>query len=112
MTIAAAAPSLVCEELPGVTIPPASNAGFSLPSAWSEVSARGPSSFLNTSLEWVGLPLKVVMGTSTGTISSSKFPAAWAFSAFWWLFRENSSACSRVTPYCFRRHSAVIPIPM
>ena len=48
MTSAAAAPSLVCDELPAVTVPCAWNTGFSLASASSDVSARGPSSRSNT----------------------------------------------------------------
>ena len=44
ITITKAAPSLVCEELPAVTQPPAANAGFNFAKASLEVSARGPSS--------------------------------------------------------------------
>ncbi len=40
----AAAPSLICEVLPAVTVPPTLNAGFSAAKAASEVSARTPSS--------------------------------------------------------------------
>ncbi|MNX81144.1 hypothetical protein D3C86_1128230 [compost metagenome] len=42
--ITKAAPSLVWEELPAVTEPPAANTGFNLARASTEVSARGPSS--------------------------------------------------------------------
>ena len=40
----AAAPSLVCDELPAVTLPAAWNAGRSFASASADVSRRGPSS--------------------------------------------------------------------
>jgi hypothetical protein len=48
MTTTAAAPSLVCDELPAVTEPLAWNAGFSFASASSDVSRRGPSSTART----------------------------------------------------------------
>jgi hypothetical protein len=44
VTMVAAAPSEVCEELPAVTVPLVWKAGFSFASASAEVSARGPSS--------------------------------------------------------------------
>ena len=54
MTSAAAAPSLVCEELPAVTVPFAWKTGFSFASASSEVSARGPSSLSKIVSVWTG----------------------------------------------------------
>ena len=45
----------------------------------------------------------MVCATSTGTISSLNLPAAMAASAFWWLAKENSSACSRVMLYLARQ---------
>ena len=50
VTITAAAPSLVCDELPAVTVPLTWNAGRSLASASSDVSRRGPSSVSNVDL--------------------------------------------------------------
>ncbi len=43
-TTSAAAPSLICEALPAVTVPRLAERGRSLPSASSDVSGRGPSS--------------------------------------------------------------------
>jgi hypothetical protein len=82
ITIAAAAPSLVCEELPAVATPSVETAGFSLPRASSDVSARGPSSLLKVFFTRFGFPLNTVLSTSIGTISSSKWPAACALIAF------------------------------
>ena len=70
-TTSAAAPSLICEALPAVTVPSPPNDGFSRASTSSEVSARGPSSrSMRTS------PLRKLM--TTGTISSVNLPAATA----------------------------------
>ena len=99
ITIAAAAPSDICEEFPAVVMPLAWNAGLSAARACGDVSARGPSSTLNVISIRLGLlPLGVVKLTGTATTSSSNFPAAIAASAFWWLWYENSSHCSRVMP--------------
>src|ERR1041385_8388513 len=99
ITTVAAAPSEVCDELPAVTVPLAWKAGFRLPSASLEVSARGPSSTLKTISIRLGFdPLGVVKLTGTGTISSSNLPPWIAAMAFLWLFSENSSACSRLMP--------------
>ena len=99
MTIAAAAPSDICDELPAVTVPFMWNAGLSAASASSEVSARGPSSILKMiSVRFGLLPLGVVKLTGTGTISSSNLPASMAAKAFLWLSTENWSACSREMP--------------
>ena len=48
ITITKAAPSLVCEEFPAVTLPPAANTGFNFASTSGDVSARGPSSVSTT----------------------------------------------------------------
>ena len=48
ITITNAAPSLVWEEFPAVTVPPDAKAGFSLASPSGEVSARTPSSLSTT----------------------------------------------------------------
>ncbi|MNJ49135.1 hypothetical protein D3C77_443520 [compost metagenome] len=47
ITITAAAPSLICELLPAVTVPPRLKLGFSPASASIVVSARTPSSWSN-----------------------------------------------------------------
>jgi hypothetical protein len=52
MTITAAAPSEVWDELPAVTEPPSLKAGRSLASASRVVSARGPSSRLTVKIFW------------------------------------------------------------
>ena len=80
-----AAPSLICEELPAVTVPPSRNTGLRRPSLSSVVSGRGPSSVCTVT----GSPFGC--GTGTGTISSSKRPASCAASARWWLSSANSS---------------------
>src|SRR5262249_3132829 len=54
----AAAPSLVCDELPAVTVPCVWNAGRSPESAVSDVSRRGPSSVLNSVSIVLGLPVE------------------------------------------------------
>ena len=117
MTIAAAAPSLICELFPAVVVPRAWNAGLSFANASSDVSARGPSSISNIVVvvfafaAWPFAPFATtVVFTSTGTISSLNFPAAIAASAFLWLASENSSACSRVMPYLRATFSAVRPM--
>ena len=49
---------------------------------------------------------------TTGVISSSNQPLAWAAAAFWWLPAANSSSSSRVKPYLSTRFSAVSPMAM
>ncbi len=90
-TTSAAAPSLMPEALPAVTVPSFLKAGLSLASLSSEVW-RGCSSVSNST----GSPLRC--GTSTATISSLKRPAAMAASARCWLRRPNSSCSSRPSP--------------
>ena len=99
ITMTAAAPSLVCEELPAVTVPLAWKAGRSLASASADVSRRGPSSTANAIWRVIGLaPLPFEPSTSaavTGTISSVKRPASIAAIARWWLRSANASCSSR-----------------
>ena len=60
--ITAAAPSLICDELPAVTLPLAWNAGRSVPSVASEVSGRGqPEHGLPEELGSRGQPLGISM---------------------------------------------------
>ena len=84
ITTAAAAPSDVCDELPAVTVPLAWKAGFNFASASIDVSARGPSSALNSISVFFGFDFAsgAVKVTGTGTISCSNCPAACAASAF------------------------------
>ena len=107
-TSVAAAPSLMPEELPAVTLPPSRKAGRSLPSASSEVSARGCSSRVTTT----GSPF--FCGTVTGTIWSSNRPPSIAAIARWWDRRAKASCRARVTsccsPYRSTTFSAVSPI--
>jgi hypothetical protein len=77
----AAAPSLVCDELPAVTVPCAWNAGFSDASAVNEVSRRGPSSVSKVISFTAGRdafpaadPFVSATRTVSGTISSRKRP--------------------------------------
>src|SRR6476469_5992065 len=96
MMTAAAAPSLMGELLPAVTVPFTWNAGLSLASASREVSARGSSSVSKIKVCVVGLagdfdfgdaPLPLgtaVIFTSTGIVSSLNLPAAMAAIAFVW----------------------------
>ena len=97
----AAAPSLVCDELPAVTLPLAWKAGLSLASASSEVSRRGPSSVSTSRLRRrpARRPTAGAASTtsaSTGTISSAKRPASMAAIALRWLSSAKASCASRV----------------
>ena len=103
ITTAAAAPSLLWEAFPAVTVPRAWNTGLSFASASSDVSRRGPSSVSKTILRVCGLsfPFRLTSTTSRETTSSLNLHPAIAASARWWLRSENSSACSRVI-WCLR----------
>ena len=103
ITTTAAAPSLIPEELPAVTIPSFLNAGRSFARPSAVIPALGPSSVSNTTVSFFFL-------ISTGTISSLNLPSALAFSHFCWLFAANASSSSRVIPYFSQTFSAVIPI--
>ena len=78
-----AAPSLICEELPAVTEPRTLNAGRNLPKISSVVSALTPSSCVKVIVSSCSLLFAPTVRnvTSTGTVSSAKFPAANAFAA-------------------------------
>src|SRR6201996_7688154 len=90
MTTVAAAPSEVCDEFPAVTVPLAWKAGLSLANASRDVSARGPSSRLNSLVLTSGLAgffVGVGFVTVTGTISSSNLPEWVAAGGFSWVLR-------------------------
>ena len=78
-----AAPSLICEELPAVTLPSAAKTGLNPANASSEVPALGPSSLLTTYDLVSFLPFSLIKVCSTviGTICLSNFPSACAFKA-------------------------------
>ena len=76
ITTIAAAPSLIPEALPAVTIPPSlPEQQRNLDNDSAVVPGRGPSSTLNSTISFLTL-------TGTGTISSSNLCSAIAFSAF------------------------------
>ncbi|MNS85357.1 hypothetical protein D3C72_1192190 [compost metagenome] len=97
-----AAPSLMPEALPGVTLPPGLKAAFSVPS-FSRVVSRMCSSF-STSL------VPPLAFTSTGTISLAKRPPSEAARARCWLRRAKVSISSRVMPWASERISQVPPM--
>ena len=112
MMSTAAAPSLVCELLPAVTVPFMAKAGRSLASAARLVSWRTPSSCLKTVLTSLTvLPSPTLATTSIGTISASNLPAACAAAARWWLRRAKASCSSRPISYWRATFSAVSPMP-
>ena len=79
-----AAPSLICDEFPAVTLPSAAKTGRNLFNAVILVSALGPSSLL-TMYDFVSfLPFSLINVCSTviGTICLSNLPSACAFKAF------------------------------
>ena len=86
-----AAPSLIGEELPAVTLPPSRKIARSLPSRSMLESARGPSS----ACTGTGSPLG--WGASTVTSSSSKKPASAEATARRWDSSANASWSSRET---------------
>ena len=112
MTTTAEAPSLVCEELPAVTLPRAWNAGRSFASASSDVSRRGPSSIATViSVAFGGPPFGVcTTRVVTGTISSAKRPASSAARARWWLRSAKASCSSREMPDSRAWFSATRPV--
>ena len=97
----AAAPSLMPEALPAVTVPDPSlmKAGLNLPSPSAVQPDRGNSSFLTS----MGPPLD---GTITGTISSSKAPFFWAFSHLFWDWLAKLSCSFLVRFHCLATFSA------
>ena len=90
MTTTAHAPSEICEAVPAVIVPSLAKAGLSLLRLSAVVSARMPSSSVNS----IGSPLRC--GMSTGVIDSAKTPSLCERAAFWWLAAANSSCSSRV----------------
>ena len=100
----AAAPSLMPDALPAVTLPPARKAGLSAASDSAVVLARGCSSVSTT----VTAPRRP--GTSTGTISPANQPSAWAVAVRCWERRANASWSARETPWSSATFSAVSPI--
>ena len=99
----AAAPSLMPEALPAVTVPSLAKAGRSLPTASRVVPWRGYSSASTTTS-----PLRDL--TVTGAISSLNLPPFWAASALFWEATANSSCCWRVIWYFCATFSAVLPM--
>ena len=94
-----AAPSVSGEEVPAVTEPEASNAGFNPARVSASVPGRmQPSS--DTKPASVSIP----------TISSAKLPASRAPLARAWLATAKASCVTRSIPYFTARFSAVIPI--
>ena len=92
VTTTQAAPSLIWDALPAVTVPPSRKIGLSAASRSSEVSARGPSS------AWIVTGSPFGCGTSTVTISSSKRPASAAATARRCDSSANASWSSRAMP--------------
>ena len=100
-TSTAAAPSVSGEAVPAVTVPSWRNAGFRPASPSVVVSAR-----MQPSCD-TRLP-----PASTGTISASSLPLAWASAAFCWLRTAKASWSARVI-WCRRAtFSAVSPMEM
>ena len=91
ITTRAAAPSLMPEALPAVTVPSLVKAGRSFCIASSEAPKRGYSSVSIT------LSPDLPPGTVTGTISSLKRPDLTACSALFWLETAKASCSARVT---------------
>src|SRR6266568_3898461 len=94
----AAAPSLICEELPAWMTPPSLKAGLSPASFSGLVPRRRPSSVSNTRPS----------GSSTGAIWPASRPSSAAAASLAWEALENSSSWSRDRPH----FSAIISAPM
>ena len=104
MRTTAAAPSLILDALPAVTVPSFLNTGRRVESLSRLVSALGPSSALTTT----GSPRR--WGTDTGVIWPSNRPSSMADTARWWLMSASSSWSSRLTPNLSATFSAVTPM--
>ena len=98
-----AAPSLIPEALPAVTVPSFLNAGRSFARDSRLVLGRTNSSVSKT---FSSLRVFIVIGT----ISFENFPFSIAVLAFCWLRTANSSCCSRLIANCSAIFSAVIPM--
>ena len=105
ITTTAAPPSEICDALPAVMVPSASNAGRSPPRLSAVVPGRTPSSVSTTS----GSPLRC--GTDTLTISSAKRPSFWAADARSCDAAAKASWRSRVMPWAALVYFSV-PAPM
>ena len=112
----AAAPSLIPDELPAVTVPRSlRNAGRSAASASAVVSGRGCSSTSNrraapASAAFFALaPLVAAVQLDRRTISAVKRPAACAAPQRRWLSSAKASCASRETLYFSATSSAVSP---
>src|SRR6185437_7574700 len=90
ITTTAAAPSEIGDAEPAVMVPFLRKAGLSPANDSAVVSARMPSSLVNSS----GSPLRC--GIFTGTTSSAKTPSFHAAAAFWCDRAANSSCSARV----------------
>jgi hypothetical protein len=97
-TSAAAAPSVIWEEFPAVTLPSALNAGLSFASPSMVVSRRTPSSASTSSSATTGRPFTSAQRSAwTGMISARKRPASVAAAARRWLSAANASWSWRET---------------
>ncbi|MPN45471.1 hypothetical protein SDC9_193038 [bioreactor metagenome] len=104
ITTTAAAPSLMPEALPAVTVPPSFlKAGFRAARSCTVTPGRKCSSREKGTVSFLTF-------TGTGTISPSNRPSFHAASHFRWLAAANSSCISRVIPYCSATFSAVMPM--
>ncbi len=103
ITTSAAAPSLMPEALPAVTVPDLSKAGRKAASPSVVESALG-----NSSRSKMVVFLREV--TLTGTISARNAPESMAASALRCESSASSSCISRLMPYSLATFSAVIPI--
>jgi hypothetical protein len=103
ITTATAAPSLMPEALPAVTVPSLSKAGRSFCIASIVAPWRMYSSLSTTVVALAGLD-------GEGRTSSSKRPAFWASSALFWERSANSSCSSRVICHFSATFSAVVPM--
>ena len=101
-TSKAAAPSLMLDALPAVTVPSGLKTGFKARSFTSSNFA-GPSSIENVAV----LPRQA---TSTGTISSSEKPRMTASRACVWLRTAKSSCTCLVKPNFTAHWSAKLPM--
>ena len=112
MISTAEAPSVICELLAAVTLPPWSSgtkAGFSLARLSMEES-RMPSSARSTSSVSMSSPVSLSRGLAAiGTISLSKRPSSRARAAFCWLRRPKASRSSRLRPHFSAMTSAETP---
>jgi hypothetical protein len=92
MMSTAAAPSVICDELPAVTLPSGLKAGFSCASVSAVVPGRMPSSAVTRSFDSMTFLVSLSRRFSaTGTISFSKRPSFVACSASCWLRAPKAS---------------------